>query len=246
MNYSRWCQQTQFSSTAGFSNKMKSRLPPFSLIRIQCRLIVFGFVVFYFWVNPDNIICWQTRHTGLFQIPCLGSCPLWTDRKYYWSVWQNVRFLASLIRRLILFQICTVCQWPCSWASFVCIFFHSEDTLSEEQRGGERRRWILYSCHKTNPADTVVSRTHSCRYCDTLPCTHWYFTTWDRRFCTWSVWRDSRVIFSPPFDIVLATIHIAAFWIFCRWFSWFRSLRKQCSKLLKQKLVLDVTCKPVV
>ena len=71
-----------FSSTAGFSNKMKlkSRLLPFSLIRIQCWLI-FCFVVFYLWVNSANIIRWQTRHTGSFQISSLGLCPLWTDWK---------------------------------------------------------------------------------------------------------------------------------------------------------------------
>ena len=36
---SKQCQQTQFLSTAGFGNKMKmkSRLPPFSLIRIWCQ-----------------------------------------------------------------------------------------------------------------------------------------------------------------------------------------------------------------
>ena len=59
---------------------------------------IFGFVVFYLWVNSANIILWQTRHAGSFQILCLGSCPLSTNQ---WSVWQNTRFLASLIRRSI-------------------------------------------------------------------------------------------------------------------------------------------------
>ena len=38
---SRRCRQTQFLSTAGFGNemKLKSRLPPFSLIRIWCQRV---------------------------------------------------------------------------------------------------------------------------------------------------------------------------------------------------------------
>ena len=146
---------------------MKSRLLPFSLIRIQCRLVVFGFVVFCLWVNPDNIVCWQTKHTGLFQIPCLGLCPLWTDRKYYWSVWQNVRFLASLIQRLILFQICTVCQWPCSWASFVFLSLWRYSFWRAKRR-------------RENEMDFVqLSQDKSCRYCcvkDTFLQILWYST----------------------------------------------------------------------
>jgi len=80
MNCNRWCQQTQFSSTAGFNNKMKLklRLLPFSVHCIHTVNACFGFsfVVFYLWVNSDNVIHWQTRHTGLLQIPCFGSCPL--------------------------------------------------------------------------------------------------------------------------------------------------------------------------
>ena len=75
------CRQTQFLSTAGFSNKMKfkSRLPPFSLICIWCwRMFCFCFVVFYLWVNSDDITRW---HAGWFQIPYLGSCPLSIGQK---------------------------------------------------------------------------------------------------------------------------------------------------------------------
>ena len=50
---------------------------------------VFDFVVFYLWVNSDNITCWQSRHTEWFQIPYLGSCPPLIG-KYHWSIWQNV------------------------------------------------------------------------------------------------------------------------------------------------------------
>ena len=53
---------------------------------------VFDFVVFYLWVNSDNITCWQSRHTAWFQIPYLGLCPPSTD----WKI--------SLIS-LIFFQI---------------------------------------------------------------------------------------------------------------------------------------------
>ena len=31
----------------------------------------------------SDIIHWQTRHTGSFQIPCLGSCALSTNRKIF-------------------------------------------------------------------------------------------------------------------------------------------------------------------
>ena len=86
MNCSRQCRQSQFSSTAEFSNemKLKSRLPPFSLthIRVSTRvLFLVCSIIFYLWVNSDNIILWQTRHTGSFLIPCLGLCPLLTNRK---------------------------------------------------------------------------------------------------------------------------------------------------------------------
>ena len=83
MNCRRRCWQTQFSSTMEFSNemKLKLRLPPFPLTHLGVDVcFVYGFVVFYLWINSD-IIRWQTRHTGLFQIPCLGSCPLSTNQK---------------------------------------------------------------------------------------------------------------------------------------------------------------------
>ena len=58
---------------------------------------VFVFVVFYLWVNSDNIIHWQTRHTGLFQIPCLGLCHLSTN-------WKILLISLSLIRRPVFFR----------------------------------------------------------------------------------------------------------------------------------------------
>ena len=68
---------------------------------------VFGFVVFYLWVNSDNIVRWQTRHAGSFQILCLGSCPLSpTNRKILLISLAKYAILASLIRRPI-FLICT-------------------------------------------------------------------------------------------------------------------------------------------
>ena len=60
MNNSRRCQQTQFSSTAGFGNEMKSksRLPLFFFIHIRCEhAFCLHFVVFCIWVNSDT--CWQ-------------------------------------------------------------------------------------------------------------------------------------------------------------------------------------------
>ena len=81
MNCSRQYWQTQFSSTAEFSNEMKLRLPPFSLTCIRVSTHVFGFIIFYLWVNSGNVVLWQTRHTGSFQILCLGSCPLSANQK---------------------------------------------------------------------------------------------------------------------------------------------------------------------
>ena len=87
MNCSRQCRQTLFSSTAEFSNKMKLklRLLPFfshSYLGVDA-CFVFGFVVFYLLVNSNNTVRCQTWHAGLFQILCLGSCPLSTNWKYY-------------------------------------------------------------------------------------------------------------------------------------------------------------------
>ena len=90
-NSSRRCQQTPFSSTVKFGNeiKLKSRMPPFSLICIQCeRMFCFQFrIVFCIWVNSDTR--WQTRHIGLFQI----LCPLSIDRQ--WSLIRLARYKIS-------------------------------------------------------------------------------------------------------------------------------------------------------
>ena len=65
---------------------------------------VFDFVVFYLWVNSDNITRWQSRHTAWFQIPYLGSCPPSIDQKI--PLISSAESLASLIREPIFFQIC--------------------------------------------------------------------------------------------------------------------------------------------
>ena len=66
---------------------------------------VFDFVVFYLWLNSDNFTCWQSRHSGWFQIPYLGSCPPSTDRKL--SLISSAECLTSLIQEPIFFQIYT-------------------------------------------------------------------------------------------------------------------------------------------
>jgi len=67
---------------------------------------VFDFVVFYLWINSDNITRWQSRHTGWFQIPHLGSCPPASiDRKI--SLISSAKCLVSLIREPVFFQIYT-------------------------------------------------------------------------------------------------------------------------------------------
>ena len=81
---------------------------------------VFNFVVFYLWVNSDNITRWQSRHIGWFQIPYLGLCPLSSDQKI--SLISLAKCLASLIViwEPIFFQIYT------GWLEFgfkLIIFF---------------------------------------------------------------------------------------------------------------------------
>ena len=66
---------------------------------------VFNFVVFYLWVNSDNITSRQSRHTGWYQIPYHGSCPPLIDWKI--SLISSAKCLASLIRGPIFFQIYT-------------------------------------------------------------------------------------------------------------------------------------------
>ena len=66
---------------------------------------VFDFVVFYLWVNSDNITRWQSRHTGWYQIPYQGSCPPSIDWKI--SLISLAKCLASLIQEPIFFQIYT-------------------------------------------------------------------------------------------------------------------------------------------
>ena len=68
---------------------------------------VFDFIVFYLWVNSDNITRWQSRRNAWFQIPYLGSCPPSIDRKI--SMISSAKCLASLIViwEPIFFQIST-------------------------------------------------------------------------------------------------------------------------------------------
>ena len=66
---------------------------------------VFDFVVFYLWVNSDNIARKQSRHTAWFQFPYLASCPPSIDRKI--SLISPAKCLVSLIREPIFFQIYT-------------------------------------------------------------------------------------------------------------------------------------------
>ena len=67
---------------------------------------VFNFIVFYLWVNSDNITRWQSRHTAWFQIPYhLGSCPPSIDQKI--SLISSAKCLGSLIREPVFFQIYT-------------------------------------------------------------------------------------------------------------------------------------------
>ena len=85
--------------------KLKSRLPLFSVthIRVSTRFI-FGFVVFYLWVNSDFIF-WQTRHTGSFLIPFLGSCPLLTNRKILLTSLAKYTISGQSDTEIDLFQI---------------------------------------------------------------------------------------------------------------------------------------------
>ena len=106
MNCSRRCRQTQFSFTVGFGDemKLKSRLPPFSLIWIRCP---FAFCYRYrsllplskFWYKLTVRLGVQVRSKF-----CVRDRFLYRlTGNYYWWVWQDTRFLANLIRRPILF-----------------------------------------------------------------------------------------------------------------------------------------------
>ena len=64
---------------------------------------VFDFVVFYLCVNSDDITRWQSRHSGWFQIPYLGSCAPSIDRKI--SLISSAKCLASLLREPVFFQM---------------------------------------------------------------------------------------------------------------------------------------------
>ena len=79
----------QFSSTTGLGKEIKLRLPPFSLICIQC---LHAFCFWFCNIQPlskyadKDIFIYDdtdsmTTHTGLFQILFLGSCPPSTDWK---------------------------------------------------------------------------------------------------------------------------------------------------------------------
>ena len=87
--------------------KLKSRLLPFSVtrIRVSTRFLFFVSKVFYLWVNSDNIILWQTRHTGSFLIPCLGSCPLSTNRKILLTSLAKYAISGHSDMEIDLFQI---------------------------------------------------------------------------------------------------------------------------------------------
>ena len=81
----------QFSPTTGLGKEIKLRLPPFSLICIQClHAFCFWFcniqpLTLSKYANKDIFIYddtdSMTTHTGLFQILFLGSCPPSTDWK---------------------------------------------------------------------------------------------------------------------------------------------------------------------
>ena len=86
---------------------MKLRLLPFSVTRIRVLTrFIFGFVVFYLWVNSD-IILWQTRHTGSFLIPCLVSCFLSTNRKILLTSLAKYAISGQSDMEIDLFQIYT-------------------------------------------------------------------------------------------------------------------------------------------
>ena len=101
----RWL--TQFSATAGLDNKMKmkSRLLPFSLIRIWCK----HRVGFQFHNLPSlSMTVWLTvwldilgHHSKSHFCDCVFS---WLTRKHHWSVWQDpvCDFYFSQIKKLIL------------------------------------------------------------------------------------------------------------------------------------------------
>ena len=112
-NCSRRCWPTHCSFTTGFINKLKPRLPPFSLIHIRCRRVFCFRFRSLLWVNSDIIQLLILYADKLGILGC-SKFHVWDRvlcqliRKYCWSVSQYMRFLASLIWRPIFFQIYTV------------------------------------------------------------------------------------------------------------------------------------------
>ena len=92
-------------SAAGFSNWSRGCRHFLSFVFGVDACFVFDFIVFYLWVNSDNITHRQRRHTAWFQIPYLGSCPPSIDQKL--SLISSAKCLASLIREPVFFQIYT-------------------------------------------------------------------------------------------------------------------------------------------
>ena len=69
--------------------KLKSKLPPFSLIHISCQH------TFCFWfsslipLSKFWYICWQTTHTGLFKFHIWDRVLCRLTWNCHWAVWQD-------------------------------------------------------------------------------------------------------------------------------------------------------------
>ena len=130
---SKRCRQTQFLSTAGFGNemKLKSRLPPFSLIRIWCQR------AFCLRLRSRLHLSkfWYTRTVRLGTLGCfrfhVWDCPLSTDWKLsmislagntisHWPDWYGDRLFFQIRVRKDSVQI-NHCHSSENYANFIHI-----------------------------------------------------------------------------------------------------------------------------
>ena len=113
MNCRRRCQQTQFSSTVQFRVTRWSWswcCHHFLSLIFKCRCVFYFrfsslLPLSKFWYH--SFIHWQTRHTRLFLIPCLGSCPLSTNQKILLTSLAKYTISGQSDTEIDLFQIYT-------------------------------------------------------------------------------------------------------------------------------------------
>ena len=148
---------------------MKLRLLPFSVTRIRVLTrFIFGFVVFYLWINSD-IILWQTRHSGLFLIPC----PLSTNRKILLTSLAKYAISGQSDMEIDLFQIYTG-SFGFGFKLIIFVFRKSMQILFTDRalptirRMDQILRGKSITIALSRPKSTVANMFISSRFCPSL------------------------------------------------------------------------------